>query len=36
MEYRVVVRNLGVAIGVIMLVAIGLITLATVLGNSFS
>ena len=36
MEDRAVVRNLGVAIGVIMLVAVGLITLATVLGNAFS
>jgi hypothetical protein len=36
MEDRVVVRNLGLAIGVIMLMAVGLITLATVLGNAFS
>lgn len=35
MEDRIVVRNLGMAIGVIILVAFGLITIATVVGNSF-
>ena len=36
MEDRVVVRNMSITIGVIALVAIGLIVVSTVLGSSFS
>jgi hypothetical protein len=35
MEDRLVLRNMSIAIGVIALVAIGLVTLSTVIGNSF-
>ncbi len=35
MEDRMVARNIAVTVGVIMLVALGLITLSTIIGNSF-
>lgn len=34
MEDRIVVRNLGMAIGVIILVAFALITVSSILGSS--
>jgi hypothetical protein len=34
MEDKMVVRNMSIAIGVIALVAIGLITVSTIIGNS--
>lgn len=35
MEDRIIARNIGLTVGVIMLVALGLVTLATVVGNTF-
>jgi hypothetical protein len=35
MEDRIVVRNIGMAIGVIILVAFALITISTVVGSGF-
>lgn len=35
MEDKMVARNIAVTVGVIMLVALGLVTLSTVIGNSF-
>lgn len=35
MEDRIIARNIGLTVGVIMLVALGLVTLSTVVGNTF-
>lgn len=35
MEDKMVARNIAVTVGVIMLVALGLVTLSTIIGNSF-
>lgn len=34
MEDKIVARNIGVAVGVIMMVAFALITISTIIGNS--
>jgi hypothetical protein len=35
MEDKIIARNLGLTVGVIMLVALGLVTLSTILGNTY-
>lgn len=35
MEDKMVARNIALTVGVIMLVALGLVTLSTIIGNSF-
>lgn len=34
MEDKIVARNIGMAIGVIIVVAFGLVTISTIIGNS--
>lgn len=34
MDDRTIARNIGLAVGVIMLVALGLVTLSTIIGNN--
>lgn len=34
MEGRIIARNIGMTVGVIMMVALGLVTLSTIIGNS--
>ena len=35
MEDKMVARNIAMTVGVIMMVALGLVTLSTIIGNSF-
>lgn len=34
MEDKIVARNIGVAVGVIIMVAIALVTISTIIGNN--
>jgi hypothetical protein len=34
MEDRIIARNIGLTVGVIMMVALGLVTLSTIIGNT--
>jgi hypothetical protein len=34
MEDRIIARNIGLTVSVIMLVALGLVTISTIIGNS--